>query len=483
MQSNENAITHYGETGIKNDDYIMMPEEHRRIKKEMSVPSRMKGDGATAADPDINQRDEVKNNSRTEEAGAGKSSVSGNSGTSTGNTEGRSKNPHSVVEYDKSGNFPEDSSTSVAADFKHRNSDTYELQSNVTTKSATSSNLSEKARVAQTDALPHSSVSGASSIKSRTDKEDNTADSRGQHYGTDSLSDEELSSRSETGDTESMSEVGKRQIIQHNFTENVADTVWRNRVLNKNGGTAVAEALRPHIDDDNRFHTAGNTKADSGFSMSRDDQNNSEGSDGDRSTTYALSDSLLLQEEGPHTSFDSFHSGMAPRQVTGGHAPSYYAHGPPATGHLGPGWNDMSQLCAVPCSPMNYHMHPYAYGAYGPVPAQSYATVGHVTHAQLPPVQFPEIHGTSSAVHGIQVGSAKAYGGLQSYGSAGHAYVQEPMNHLEYSFDTPQKYLHTSILMKAPQPLVDVPAYYIHPHLYHAENNIDLHKSTYLQAK
>jgi hypothetical protein len=490
VQSNENFIPHSGGTG--NDDYyIMTPEEHRRIKKEMSVSSRKIGDGATAADLDINQHDDVKDNSRTEGVGNDKSGVSENSATSAGNTEARFRNPHSVAEYDNSGNIHEYSSTTIAADFKHRNSDAYELKTNLMTEPAMSSNLAEETR----DPESHFGLSGTRFVKSRRDEENNTLGSRGEHYGSNSFSNEELSSMNDSGKPESLSEVGKRQIIQHNFRENM--TV-RNHVLNKNEDTTVAEPPRPHIDDDDRFHTVDNTEADLGFSRSRLDQNNSQGNDGDGSTKYAFSDFLLHQEDGPQTSFDN---GVEQRHVIGDQAPSYYAHSPPAAAHVNSGWNEMSQLCVVPCSPMNYHIHPYAYGSYGSSGlGQSYATVGQVPHAQLPPVQFPEIHGTSSVAHGIQVGSAGAYGGPHSYGGVSLPYVQEPTNHhleyslpmnhrleyslptnhhLEYSLDTPLRYVHTSLLMKAPQPPLAVPAPYTHPYIHHAEQNIDLHKSTY----
>ncbi|KDR11307.1 hypothetical protein L798_14950 [Zootermopsis nevadensis] len=252
----------------------------------------------------------------------------------------------------------------------------------------------------------------------------------------------------------------------------MTENVGTNHLLDKDGNATVAEALRSHVCDDYRFHADDNTEADSGLPRSRLDQNNSQGTDGEESTKYAFPDSLFSQEDGPQASFDNFDKAVETRHAIAGQAPSYLSQSPPAAANLRSEWNKMSELCVVPCSPMNYQIQPYAYGPYGFGLGQSYAASGQAPHQQLPPFQFPEAHS------GAQ-GSANVYGGAHTYGSILHPYVQEPTNHLEYGLDIPQRLLHTPLLMKAPQQPLGVPVPYAHPYLHHTEQNIDLHKSTY----
>lgn len=509
VQSNENVIPYSADARLKNDDYTVLPEEHRRIKKEMSMSSKKKGDGAADIDTSVKQ-----------DAPAKKSGVSENSVVSPENPEARSKALQSVVDYDKPSMILKYALTPMEADSKHRKSDAFEFEANLKMEPEMSSNLAEKSSISETDAGSLSGMSGRSFNKFRRSEENNSLGLRGQHHGSNSFSNDDLSSVSESDKTESLHVVGERQIIQH-VTENMTDDAWRNDVLKNEDDVSEAEQFGSHTDDNDQFNTVDNTEANFWFSRSRFDHANSQGNDGDGSTKYAFTDSVPSQENEPHILLYNFNNGVEPRYVISDHAPSYYVQNPPAAAHIKSGWNGVSQLCAVPCSPMNYQIQPYASGSYGSGLGQIYATVGQVPHVELPPVQFPEIrNGNPSGVYGVQVGSAAAYGGTTSYGGASHAYVEEPMNHLEYSLDTPQKYVHTSLLMKAPQPShgvpyhsvpslamsshdvpslavpsltvsshsvpslavpsLAVPPLYTRPHFHHAQHkDINLHKSTY----
>jgi hypothetical protein len=309
-----------------------------------------------------------------------------------------------------------------------------------------------------------------------------------------------------------LSESDSRQIIENNVTKIMIPMEWRNYDSEKNeDSTAVpihnieaySKQLRPHSSDE-ETDTVDNTEGVLDTFWSTFDQNDSEDGNGSPKNTFSVSlYSRDAQEDNPQTSFDQFNNGMEPRYFVQGHDPSYYFNNPAGSAYMRPRREEMSQMCVVPCSPVNYIVQPYHYGYYGAAADHSYATGVqlpqlHLPQIQLPPVKFPDLHDSSSAFSSVSfdghgghtsasenaqshnyVVTSNAYAGTsqgaQDYGSASHSHVKEPLSQLQYSLARPHNYVQTSMVLKPPHPYMN-----IQPSIHRAEKqNINLQKSTY----
>ena len=277
-------------------------------------------------------------------------------------------------------------------------------------------------------------------------------------------------------DTGLLSDIDHRQAIEDNVTKYTTDMRWNNyNTLPSHNIEAFFRQFRPYI----------NTQ---------------------------ISDSLQNSPEPtPPMSLESFHSGIEPRYVAQDQPSLYYAYNAGEVENLKDTWNSRSQMCMVPCWRTNYVVQPYAYGLYVAGSDPNYVTGVQVPQvslpsAYLPPLQFPDTHSGTVAVasdenddHGGHANAnqnahknnyavtSNAFGGSSQgshvYAGVSHSQVKEPLRHLEYSLTTPQKVLHTSLILKAPLlPAVHPlhPQQYVHPYIHLDEKkNINLHKSTY----
>jgi len=276
-------------------------------------------------------------------------------------------------------------------------------------------------------------------------------------------------------DTALLSEIDHRQAIEDNVTKHVTDMRWNNyNTMPSHNIEAFFRQFRPYI----------NTQ---------------------------ISESLQNSpEQTAPMSLESIHSGIGPRYVVQDQPPLYYASNAGDVENLRDVWNSRSQMCMVPYWRTNYVVQPYAYGLYMAGSEPNYVTgvqVPQVTlsSAYLPPLQFPDTHSGAAPVSSVDehdghananlpahkknyAVASNAYGGSSqgshNYAGVSHSYVKEPLKHLEYSLTTPQKALHTSLILKAPllpavHPLQ--PHSYGHPYIHVAEKqNINLQKSTYI---
>lgn len=543
----ENFIPNSAGNGMKiNDDFSML-KEHRRIKKEMAAASYsnrlQKDDGPSvfidsrkrrsefALNEDSKGEAEVKKNisknvvsgtskaevlsekpsaSETEvlsqqpesdsslktQSSASKtrsaqsaneatepnmpnSTLSRNKGTSVGNTAEPSKDSSSVVDIEKSEQNHDDPLKVMTIDSEMKN-----LGNN-----AVSTPLSSGVDTEGTDIpLPDDEsqrmlkIRGVEGITALHDlfSENNMSGLRGvenedplaEVYGS-----KLHSTVGNTGfDTGLLSDIDHRQAIEDNVTKHMADMRWNNYyTLPSHNIEAFFRSFRPYI----------NTQ---------------------------ISESLQNSPEPtPQMSLESFHSGIEPRYVAQDQPSLYYAYNAGEVGNLKDTWNSRSQMCMVPCWRTNYVVQPYAYGLYVAGSDPNYVNgvqlpQVNLPSAYLPPLQFPDTNSGAVAVssdetddHGGQANAnqnahtknyaitSNAFGGSSQgshiYAGVSHSHVKEPLKHLEYSLTTPQKVLHTSLILKAPLlPAVHPlhPHQYVHPYIHLDEKkNINLQKSTY----
>jgi hypothetical protein len=543
----ENFVPHSADIEMKSNGDFSMLKEHRRIKKEMAAASYnkklQKGGGASVIEDSrksrsefgVNQDSEVAsevmmNTSENESAGdsqtkasSEKSSASetefrrdrpeGDKGlfntepntleaqldksdkmltelttqnsslsikkeTSVVNTAELSKNPPSVLDNKESVKIHEDPSKIMTADSEVKN-----LENNAMSKLLKSSVIAAGIDIPQTDdesqkMLKIREVGGTAeshnfiSEKSMSGlQEVENDDPLAGIYGSN------LQSTKGTS-------IDNGQAVEDNITKHKTGMEWNNYNFNKNENPstvssntfeAIFKQFRPFIDNQ-------------------------------------ISESLQsFQEERAQTSLENFNSLVEPRYVSQVEPSSYYVQNAADAEYLKDAWNSRNQMCVVPCWRSNYVVQPYAYGLYVPRPVQNYVAgvqVPQVTlpSAYLPPMQFPDIQSGATAFSSVSLNghgdqskghqntqnqnyavTSNAYGGSSlgshSYAGASHAYVKEPLKHLQYSLTTPQKALHTSLIVKAPL-LSGIhtlhPHQYVQPQMHHAEQqNINFQKSTY----
>jgi hypothetical protein len=321
-----------------------------------------------------------------------------------------------------------------------------------------------------------------------------TKDSVVEPYDSNLLVNEEPSLVGNNGvGREALSDNGSRQIIQNNVTKNMKVMEWRNYYSEKNEDStgvpihdteAYSKHFRPHNSGE-ETDTVDNTEGELDTFWSTFDGNDPVDGDGSPKNTFSVSlYSRDVHEDNPQTSFDKFNNGMEPRNFVQGHDPSYYVSNPAGSTYMRPRREKISQMCVVPCWPVNYIVQPYHHGYYGAAADHNYETGVqlpplHLPEMQLPPVKFPDLHDSSSAFSSVSfdghgghtspsesaqghnyVVTSNAYAGssqgAQNYGSASHSYVKEPLSHLEYSLATPQNYVQTSLVLKPPRPYLNM---------------------------
>ena len=279
-------------------------------------------------------------------------------------------------------------------------------------------------------------------------------------------------------DTGSLSDIDHRQAIEDNVTKQMTDMRWNNyNTMPSHNIETFFRQFRPYINSQ-------------------------------------ISESLQNSpEQTAPMSSESFHSGIEPRYVAQDQPSFYYTYNSGDVENLRDTWNSRSQMCMVPCWRTSYVVQPYAYGVYVAGSDPNIVTgvqVPQVTFpppAYLPPLQFPDTHSDAAAVSSVHIDdndghanadlnahkknyavTSNAYGGSfqgsHNYAGVSQSYVKEPLRHLEYSLTTPQKVLHTSLILKAPLlPAVHPlhPHQYAHPYVHVAEKqNINLQKTTYI---
>jgi len=543
----ENFIPNSAGNGMKiNDDFSML-QEHRRIKKEMAAPSysnRMqKDDGPPVFVDSRKRRSEFALNGDSEGAAEVKKNVSKNvlsgtsnaellseksgasetgvrsqqpegdssfitqssfsetrsaqsaneatdpnmpnpilsmsKGTSVGNTMEPSKDPSSVIDIKKSEQINEDPLEVMTVDSEMKN-----LENNAVSKPLKSGVDTEGIDIPLPDdesqrMLKIRGVEGVAALHGLFSE--NKMSGLGGVENEDPLAEVYGSKLHSTVgnrgfDTGSLSDVDYRQAIEDNVTRPMTDMRWNNyNTLPSHNIEAYFRQFRPYINSQ-------------------------------------ISESLRNSpEQAAPMSLESFHGGIQPRYVAQDQPTVYYAYNAGEVENLKDTWNSRSQMCMVPCWRTSYVVQPYAYGLYVAGSDPNYVTgvqVPQVTlpTAYLPPLQFPDTQSGAAAVSGDETDehgahtnadqnapiknyavTGNAYGGSSkgshSYAGVSHSYVKEPLRHLEYSLTTPQKVLHTSLILKAPLlPAVPPlhPHQYAHPYIHVAEKqNINVQKSTY----
>jgi hypothetical protein len=540
----ENFIPNSAGTGMKTNDDFSMLKERRRIKKEMAAAlygNTMQKDDAPSVFGDSRKRrsefapnedsvevaEVVKNISKSEvsrksntEALSEKSSTSETevrsqqpkddstfdtqSGisqafsaqsanevtesntpnskssmskrTSVGNTAELFKNPPSVIDNKKSDQIPEDTSEVTMADSNMEN-----LENNVASKSLKSDVDTEGIGIPLTDSesqrmLKIRGVEGVEALHNLF-SENYMLGLRGVE-NEDPLS--ELygsglhSTVGNTGfGTGLLSDIDYRQPIEDNVTKQMTDMRWNiYNTMPSHNTEAFFRQFGPYM----------NTQ------ISEPLQN-------------------YPEQRTPITS-ENFNSGVVPSYVAQDQPPVYYAYNPGDVENLKDTWNSRGQTCTVPCWRTNYVVQPYAYGLYVAGPDQNYVTGVQLPQlpsppAHLPPLQFPDTNSGAAVVssnendgYGAHANAnlnahkpsyavtGNVYSGSQGsniYAGSSHAYVKEPIKHLQYSLTTPQKALHTSLILKAPLIPAVHPHQFVHPYIHLAEKkNINLQKLTYI---
>ena len=400
-------------------------------------------------------------------------------GTSVGNTAEPSKDPSSVIDIKKSEQNQEDPLEVKTADSEMKN-----FEDNAMSKPLKSGVDTEGIDIPVTDDESQRmlKIRGVEGIAALHDlfSENNISGLRGvenedplaEVYGSNLHS-----TVGNTGfDTGLLSDIDHRQAIEDNVTKHATDMRWNNyNTMPSHNIEAFFRQFRPYI----------NTQ---------------------------ISESLQNSpEQTAPMSLESFRSGIEPRYAAHDQPSLYYAYSGGDVENLRDTWNSRSQMCTVPCWRTNYVVQPYAYGLYVAGSDPNYVTgvqVPQVTlpPAYLPPLQFPDTHRGAAVVSGVETDdhgghananqnahnknfavTANAYGGSsqgsQSYAGVSHSYVKEPLRHLEYSLTTPQRVLHTSLILKAPLlPAAHSlhPHQYAHPQTHLAEKkNINLQQPTY----
>jgi hypothetical protein len=330
-----------------------------------------------------------------------------------------------------------------------------------------------------------------------------TGDSVAEPYEPSSFANEGISLIGNSGvGRESLFDIDSRHMIQDNATTNMTMMEWRtdedSTAVPIQNIEAFSKQFRPRNSNE-VTHTVDGTEKDLDSFLSTFDQNESQDGGGSQKNTFSVSlYSRGAQEDEPQAPLDISNNGMEPRYFVQGLSLPYYDNNPAGSGYIRPRREEMSHMCVVPCSPVNYIMQPYHYGYYGATTENSHATGVHLPHLQLPPlhlphmqlppVRFPDLHDSSSAFSSISVDGhgghasaneiqqdhnyvvtsnayASASQGAQNYGSASHSYAKDPLSHLEYSLATPQEYVQTSMVLKAPHPYIHSS---IHPSIHHA---------------
>jgi hypothetical protein len=336
---------------------------------------------------------------------------------------------------------------------------------------------------------------------------------------------------------ESLSDINSQLMTHKNVIKDTTGLEWRNGEYSTaallHNINANAKQITPY--DSNELTELGDgTAGEIDPFWSTLDQNESAEEDGSPRNTFSVSlYSRAASEDDTQTSLDKSINVMEPRHYHRGHGVPYYVNTPAASAYVRPRWDEMPPICVVPCSPVDYIVDPYRYGYYGAPADHSYATGVHVPpvhvspvhvppvhvtplhipplnvpplqvpplhvpHVNLPPKRFPDLQDSSSAFSSTSVDghedhastsesghdhnyvvTSNAYAGTsegsQNYGSASHSYVKGPLSHLEYSLATPQEYVQTSLVLKAPHPYQ-----HVHPSFHHDEKeNIDIHRSAY----
>jgi hypothetical protein len=313
---------------------------------------------------------------------------------------------------------------------------------------------------------------------------------------------------------ESLSDIDSYQTIQNDGTTSMSVMEWRNDEVSTavpiQNNEAYSNQFRPHKGSE-VTDTVDNTEGEFDPLWSTLDQNESQDGDGPPKNTFSVSlYSRAAEEDEPQSPLDKSVKGMEPRYSVQGHGLPYYANNPAGSAYMRPRREDISHMCVVPCSPVNYIVEPYQYGYYGDTADHSHVTGVHLPplqlpplhlpHMQLPPVHFPDLHDSSTAFSSVSVDGhgghpsaneiqqnhnyvvtsnayASASPGAHNFGSTSHSYAKDPLSHLEYSLATPQEYVQTSLVLKAPHPYIH-PS--IHPSIHQAEKeNTNLHKPVY----
>jgi len=544
----ENFIPNSAGTGMQiNDDFSML-KEHRRIKKEMAAASysnRLQKDDGPSVFVDSRKRRsefalnedsegvaEVKKNisknvgsgtsnaevlsekssaSETEvrsqqpesdspfnsqssvsemrsaqsanevtEPNVPNSTLSTSKGTSVGNTTGISKNRPSVTDVKMSDQIHENTSEVMTADPDMKN-----LENNAVSKPLKSGVDTEGIDIPLPDDESQRmlKIRGVEGIATLHDlfSENNMSGLRGV-VNEDPLAEVYGSNLHSTAgntafDTGSLSDIDHPQAVEDKVTKQWTDTRWNNyNTMPSHNIEAFFRQYRPYI-------------------------------------SAQISESLQNSpEQTSPMSLESFHGGVQPRYVAQDQPPLYYTYNAGEVENLKDTWNSRSQMCMVPCWRTNYVVQPYAYGLYVAGSDPNYVSgvqVPQVTlpPAYLPPLQFPDTHSGAAVVSSVETDdhgdhasanqnahnknfavTSNLYGGSSqgshSYAGVSNSYVKEPLKHLEYSLTTPQKVLHTSLILKAPLlPAVHPlhPHQYVHPYIQLAEkNNINVQKSTYV---
>ncbi|PNF24928.1 hypothetical protein B7P43_G10174 [Cryptotermes secundus] len=310
-------------------------------------------------------------------------------------------------------------------------------------------------------------------------------------YDSNSFANEEPFSVGNNGvGREPLSDNDGRQVIQNNVTQNTSVREWRNYDWEKNEQSIAvpiltiiegfSKQLRPHNSDE-ETDTADNTGSESDNFWSPYNRNDPEDDDGSPKNTFSVSlYSRDAHEDNPQASLYKLNNGMDTRYFAHGHDPSYYVGNPAGSAYMRLRREDTSQLCVVPCSPVNYIVQPYHYGYYDAASDHSYATGVQLPHLhlpqlQLPPVKFPDLHDISSphpsvsfdghGSHGSSSENAQGHNyvvtsnahagasqGGHHYGGVSYSHVKDPSSHMAYSLDTPLKYVQTSMVLKPPHP-------------------------------
>jgi hypothetical protein len=396
--------------------------------------------------------------------------------TSVVNAVELSKDPPSVIDNKKSDQIPEDTSEVMMADSNMEN-----LENNAASKSLKSDVDTEGIAVPLTDSesqrmLKIRGVEGVEALHNLFSENYMLAlrgveneDPLAEVYGSDLHS-----TVGNTGfETGLLSDIDHRQPVEDNVTKQMTDMRWNiYNTMPSHNTEAFFRQFRPYM----------NTQ------ISEPLQN--------------------YPEQRASMSFENFNTGVVPRYVAQDQPPFYYAYNAGDVENLKDAWNSRGQSCMVPCWSTNYVVRPYTYGMYVAGPDQNYVTGVQLPQvnsppAHLPPLQFPDTNSGAVVVSNDEnddndayananlnahkpsyAVTSNVYGGSQGsniYAGSSHAYIKEPIKHLEYSLTTPQKALHASLVLKAPLIPAVHPHQLVHPYIHLAEKkNINLQKLTYI---
>jgi hypothetical protein len=468
------------------DSKAKVLSEKSSVSETEVRPDQPEGDSALKTELSILETPSDQSAKEVTELNVPNSMLSMKNDSSVGNTAELPKDPPSILDYKKSDKIHEDPSKLMTADSEMKslenNSMSKAWKSSVDTEGIDIPEIDDDSQrmlkirgvegiAASDNLISENNMSGLQGVES----EDPLAEVYGHNLH---------STVGNMGfEAGLLSDINNHQGIEDNVTKHMTDMQWNNYNLNKNDNYAT---MPSH-----------NTEAL--FKQFRSYINSQ------------ISESLhKSQEQKSPMSLENFNNVVEPRYVTQDQPSYYYTQNADDVENLKDTWNGHTQMCVVPCWRGNYVVQPYPYGLYVPGSDQNYVTGVHVPQvtlpqAYLPPMQFPDVHSGATAFSSVSIGghedhananqnahnqnyavTGNAYGGSSQgshiYGGSSHSYVKEPLKHLEYSVTTPQKVLHTSLILKAPLlPAVHPlhPNQYVHPYVQVAEKNINLHKSTY----